>query len=79
MSNSINADWDFLVKSALDRSICGEEQSKLINIEEKSRLLSKELQKLKSQLLKSASKSQGEKLSLMAMIKKCESIIGELI
>jgi hypothetical protein len=61
------------MKSILERSLLGgEEIAKIINIEEKSRLLSKELQKLKAQIMKSSSRNQQEKLNFMSMIKKCE-------
>ena len=68
-----------LTKNILDRSIGGEEQTKILVMEEKSRLLSKELQKLKAQLMKATSRNQQEKLIFMGLIKKCEVIIAELI
>ena len=37
------------------------------------------MQKLKSQILKTVSKNQQERLSNMNMIKKCEKIIAEII
>lgn len=47
------------MKNILERSLLGgEEIAKIINIEEKSRLLSKELQKLKAQIIKSSSRNQ---------------------
>lgn len=68
-----------LTKNILDRSIGGEEQTKILVMEEKSRLLSKELQKLKAQLMKATSRNQQEKLIFMGLIKKCEVIVAELI
>lgn len=40
-SNSVHPEWESLIKNVLDRSLGGEEAARFIDIEEKSRLLSK--------------------------------------
>lgn len=79
IASPISADWEALMKNRLDRSLEGEETEKLMSIEEKCRLLSKELQRMKAQLMKSSSKNQQEKLGFMRLIKGCENIMGELM
>ena len=76
---TVNGEWESLVQNMLDRSIMGEEANKLFHIEEKSRVLSKELQKLKSQLIKSEWRQPQQKVTVLSLIRKYESIVTELI
>jgi hypothetical protein len=48
-------------------------------IQEKAKLASKELQKIKSSIMKTANKSIAEKTQLTNLLKPAEAIVNELI
>ena len=76
---NVSGEWEALIQNILDRSMVGEEAGKLFHLEEKSRMLSKELQKLKSQLIKSEWRVPQQKVAVLSLIRKYESIVAELI